>query len=411
MGKMRLASATFLLAAAILLASCGGSSGAPAMPSPSPTEAPASTRTPAAAPQTPTPDLLAGVPLPTSLETLTFVDPMHGWAIDTCSNVDIVAICDILATSDGGKTWHVQYRNVGRLQDLQFLDAQNGFASGKAEVFSIVATTDGGNTWTPRYPDNRFDLAAIQFVTPQHAFALASGAGVIFESADSGTTWAFNYGSPQCNFSSISFPTADEGWAAGGGADGPCLYQTTDGGKKWNKSFQGATDASVRDAFADFLGGSSTIPLSDLISHANQDCGWHTNIKFATADDGWLLVSCSSCFSGGFLILRTLDAGGKWGYVWGPTSCLMGCQTITGGRHPLFFLDADNVWRQGKIVQHSPDGGRTWSPNDESVECCESGPVFFVDAQHGWTLFNSGYIGTTTDGGLTWTVQAVTIEY
>jgi hypothetical protein len=59
--------------------------------------------------------------VPSGISALTFADPLHGWAIDACvSETKVPSIaelphCDILATNDGGQTWHVQ-RTVGGTQ-------------------------------------------------------------------------------------------------------------------------------------------------------------------------------------------------------------------------------------------------------------------------------------------------------
>lgn len=336
------------------------------------------------------------------ISALTFADPQHGWAIGECSDYDHGTKCTILATRDGGRTWRSQHRSIGRLRTLQFLDAQHGFAIATGADSSIVATADGGRTWTRRDLARNLALNAVDFVTPQQGFALASG--VIFQTIDGGQTWIFDYGSASCSFAAISFATRDAGMAAGSGQDGPCLYQASNGGETWSESFKSVTSPPVEEAFREFLdpGARPVTPLSEQLSRADESCAG-SDVHVASATGAWLTVGC---FSGGFAVLKTEDAGQTWDYAWGTTSCLMGCQTGNNGRFPLFFLDATRAWRQasGYAIGSTSDAGQTWTespPVDPSSSwCCDN--AVFVDASHGWVIVGEAAIAVTTDGGLTW---------
>src|SRR5262245_45922631 len=60
----------------------------------------------------------------------------------------------IYKTTDGGKTWALQFQNpdrAGFFDALAFWDEQNGLALGDpvGGRFQLVATTDGGASWKP----------------------------------------------------------------------------------------------------------------------------------------------------------------------------------------------------------------------------------------------------------------------
>ena len=96
-------------------------------------------------------------PSGTSLELLAvaFGDPAHGWVT---TRVDGSSRNHILATGDGGGSWHPQsyagYREA--LWDVAFADASHGWAVGswnwsEAEGGTIVGTSDGGKHWRKLY--------------------------------------------------------------------------------------------------------------------------------------------------------------------------------------------------------------------------------------------------------------------
>ena len=119
------------LVLAALAASCGGSS----RPSANPTvTAPAS---PPASPTTST--ALSG---PTGVSSLAFVDPMRGWAIRACTTTGgTTTPCDILATDDGGTTWHVQYRQFDFVMDFARYSWENNW----------IAILDNCSGWLQEY--------------------------------------------------------------------------------------------------------------------------------------------------------------------------------------------------------------------------------------------------------------------
>jgi len=377
-----------LVVVAALAVSCGGSSKA----EPTATASPEAT-----ARLTPLPT----TPPASGISTLTFVDAQQGWAIGECSDVKGSTGCTILATSDGGKTWHAQYRSTGRVQILQFLDAQNGFALGTGDGLSIIATTDGGSSWKPRDLGKNLDLTAIEFATPQQGFAL--GSGVIFQTTDGGQTWVFNYGSLTCSFSSIALPTADEGWAGGSGPTGPCLFKTTDGGRTWQVSFVGAESPSVEAAFVQSTLFGRLADPAQRISQFNRNC-FVTSLDFYNAREARLHIACDHMGMG--MTLTTDNGGASWEYASEQGECLMGCQTYryqSGAGGPVFYLDLLHVWQRTahQEISRSVDGGKTWDKVEAPELCCDADSIFFVDPDHGWITFGES-IALTDDGGRTW---------
>lgn len=94
----------------------------------------------------------------------------------------------IMASDDGGKTWHQQVSPVETtLFGVRFIDTQHGWAVGSDAV--ILHTEDGGLTWRPQRspitPRPLYDVA----VQGQTGWIVGE-AGTVIKSTDGGMTWA-----------------------------------------------------------------------------------------------------------------------------------------------------------------------------------------------------------------------------
>lgn len=129
----------------------------------------------------------ARVPSLNLLTSVYFPDEQHGWAVGH----DAV----ILATTDGGKTWVEQFKDVEREEgapflDVWFKDAQHGLVIGA--YGALLETTDGGAHWedvSERLAnDDGYHLNALTALNGGDLIVVGE-MGVIFRSADSGLTW------------------------------------------------------------------------------------------------------------------------------------------------------------------------------------------------------------------------------
>jgi photosystem II stability/assembly factor-like uncharacterized protein len=122
------------------------------------------------------------VPTRAMLTGIAFGDARHGWA----SGHDGV----ILATTDGGQTWHKQ-ESGGDLEtvflDTYFRDHANGFVVGA--YGQCLRTSDGGAKWIPLRPTE--DEAHFNQISaaPDGALYLAGESGTLLASRDEGATW------------------------------------------------------------------------------------------------------------------------------------------------------------------------------------------------------------------------------
>jgi photosystem II stability/assembly factor-like uncharacterized protein len=168
-----------------------------------------------------------------------FADAQHGWIAGTDDN-SMYGLA-VHATSDGGATWTVQWQGSGGgFSDLEVVDAQTVWIVGMGSPHSYqgeekLVTRDGGATWTtPAVSANGVALAGIDFVDPDHGFAVGFG-GSILATADGGVTWDVQrvavhdepyYSSTEPHFHDVHFVDAQHGWAL----DGAHLFVTQTGG-------------------------------------------------------------------------------------------------------------------------------------------------------------------------------------
>jgi photosystem II stability/assembly factor-like uncharacterized protein len=401
-----------------------------------------------------------------TLNSVSFVDALHGWAVGSCDEMGGPSI--ILATADGGATWQTQPSGTtDELGSVTFVDTAHGWLTGGGKVY---ATTDGGATWTPY--DAGVPAVAVSFADDQHGVAVGGGGGIatsvdggtqwqvrssvsptagippladitfadalhgwavgsgaILATTDGGATWASQ--APSADLKAVSFPDVMHGWAVGaeGLADqSPVILNTTDGGLDWQTQhtgtslgggFRGYTGIQFLDADHGWVTGSSgAFPLRAAHPTIGRttDGGSHwrfvqlrrvhnvaTAVSFVDARHGWVVCAPYNGDLAGSRVLRTIDGGLTWRG-----------QYTTGTRVTLravTFVDRLHGWAVGGtsagrcVVLSTTNGGRTWSRRDLSSQDPYGGlKVAFTDARHGW-IANGSTVLATTDGGRHWVTQ------
>jgi len=213
-----------------------------------------------------------------------------------------------LVTTDAGATWATREIKSGHLRNIDFIDADHGFAVGDSGL--LVATSDAGKTWEPRKTALKENLAAIQFIG-QSGWA-AGYDGVIIHSSDGGKTWAPQQTGTKESLESIFFVDADHGWAVGWAG---IILRTTDGGKTWQHIRSDAAQWSL------------------------------SSVYFRDEKSGWAVG-----FAG--TILRTHDGGVTWAALTSPVKTWLSAIAFDGKNRG--WIAADDC------ILESDDGGETW---------------------------------------------------
>lgn len=231
----------------------------------------------------------------------------------------------ILRSNNGGGSWDsipLSGQPAASLNDLFFVDAQNGFASGSINGNQLlIKTTDNGNTWTTVTPEPaaQYPIVAVSFSDAMNG--LASNNLKLYRTTDGGATWTSQ--TPSYFISALYHKSANIVFASGGdmNSNEAVLYRSTDGGQTWAPVLQ-ETNTTVfvssfgRVIFPDqntgFVHFQSTNLLYRSIDGGNNwlaltipTAGIIQDYDFSTIDTGRALTSEGEIF-------KTIDGGNSW---------------------------------------------------------------------------------------------------
>ena len=155
---------------------------------------------------------------------------------------------DILATTDGGRTWQSQRHIPTSIDDISFVGRNTGWAAGfKGAIYN---TTDGGRVWSQQrtelefnehYTDPKNDdaknfiVSGIHFVDAKNGLAASSASeeelGRIIGTSNGGETWSRKLIAQGEGIRDVFLLSPTEGWAAP--RFPKYIYHTGDGGRYW----------------------------------------------------------------------------------------------------------------------------------------------------------------------------------
>jgi len=148
----------------------------------------------------------------------------------------------VIRSTDGGMSWGKTnlFTLASALIDVLFLNADTGFASGKAVPPSlggvILATVDGGDTWSVRHLTGHHDDYIWKLQTPDSVHIYGSveavvGTGTrIVRSSDAGATWTTQAVTPPVPYMQVmGFLDTLHGFVGGN----QILLETLNGGQSW----------------------------------------------------------------------------------------------------------------------------------------------------------------------------------
>jgi photosystem II stability/assembly factor-like uncharacterized protein len=183
--------------------------------------------------------------------TVFFVDANNGWMGGTTAfgeDAEEPLPSAIMATTDGGTTWHAQNNVPVAIYDLFFLDGRNGWASGALGY--LYHTNDAGLSWNQQHSEietnvnmmipgsegaRKFKVQRVQFINPEVGFAAASSddddTGRFMATSNGGKSWRRQWILADSGLLDVYFANENEGW--GIAIRGNFVYHTTDGGKNW----------------------------------------------------------------------------------------------------------------------------------------------------------------------------------
>lgn len=303
----------------------------------------------------------------------------------------------IMRSANGGAAWRQVHRDalgadLSVLWSAAFAGPAHGWVVGRA---SVLATTDRGKHWALQYAGSPkmglFDVAAAD---PRHAWAVGrrevkrggdhTHVAVILSTSDGGASWRLRSLPQLAWLRGVAFADARHGWAVGEDEqlDGVILA-TEDGGAHWREQarYKWASLQDVACAGASrvwVVGGPNQYPVSTLDPMPP-------------------------------VILASTDGGAHWEVQ--VSADELADSNMTG----VDFVDSQHGWAIGGggrgFVLATSDGGKTWSAQATGASKLNGhlnyNAVSFSDARHGWIIANHTALLTTSDGGATW--QVVTL--
>ena len=262
------------------------------------------------------------VPVDCRLDSLSFVDPLHGWAVggyEMPTSGRRVGV--VLRTADGGETWQrVPTPGLPWLHRVRFADRLDGLAYGEVSSLQrsgIYLTRDGGRTWTTItgfapsgwVDGDTYDRASFALVSSRRGMVWFDGTR--FDNAP-----AIDGRIPLLH--RVKFSESGIGWAIG---ERGSVYRSQDRGRSWRPAIE-----------------SSTIPGLDSVE-------WQA-----------LAVRGPCVWVAGFpagVILHSHDEGATWEVT---------RTGLNGDLTALHFVDQQRGWAVGSLgrILITEDGGFTW---------------------------------------------------
>jgi hypothetical protein len=335
-----------------------------------------------------------------NLRAIAFVNTSTGWAAGDGT---------IVATTDGGRTWHSQYTGRVQFTSLSFTPGGSGWAAGVDPIRGngiLMGTNDGGRTWK-KLPEPRNTLRTISFPEASFGLGVSGGSpmapseaterstpffgGRLAVASNQGYTWRFedqpllidSACSAGAYASFVAYQAAvlvsknfgtDWQHAYSAPVDTHITWYASvrcNGGSVWALFATGARGMQQRSYLlvrGDQTGNNWTPVLQNKrtpdaypqVNVADGPAEAPGDYSVPDANTAFVLGICLPCQDAGAVtIISTTDAGAHWTSV----STILG---ITAAGPPaISFVDPSHGWVAGVngskgVVLATSDGGRSW---------------------------------------------------
>ena len=291
-----------------------------------------------------------------TLLDIDFVDSRHGWTVGH----DGV----ILATADGGDSWHSQQSGFElTLRSVEFVDPLAGWAVGHLGL--ILHTPDGGLTWTIQGSDVALgqNLIFVRFEDRNNGWIISERGSFSLRTTDSGVTWKRQFFDSTLLRSDGFILDGDHAWAA---LQSGRVLSTANSGDTWD-SHEGINTVQI-----------GTTGVFFLDQQHGWIAGWRGKQQGLTSG-----VQFVKYLTDG-MVARTTDGGRSWTRVDSDTGRFL---------WDVVFKDQNRGWAVGSFghAMSSSDGGLTWTPEPTGTDSTLRA-LTLSDSATGWAVGDYGTI-------------------
>lgn len=205
---------------------------------------------------------------------------------------------DMVATSDGGRTWRPMYF-PGEPDGFRFISPNQGWMF--SEGGPIISTADGGRTWSDaaiKWSDSGDHRVHSMDFEPSGTFGLASGTdGTILKSTDGGKTWSRTRTGRNDDLLSATILPDKDAWTAGKGVAwatgrGGVLLHSEDSGETWGWTPSSTPADLVAIRFsADGEKGFAIGPGATIRRTSDRGRTWEDGAPYRVSPAPWYYVS------------------------------------------------------------------------------------------------------------------------
>lgn len=335
------------------------------------------------------------------LSDVGFVDELNGWTV----GADGI----ILHTSDGGASWEIQGEGLTTVQldKISVVNLTHAFACGSDGV--IIYTNDG-TTWNSVNTGTTERFYGIDMFDAIHGIAVGKSETIYYTT--DGSTWNPATTKPSIggkDFNAVAMADQNTAWLVGDGfpflALKSVFAKTTDGGNTW--TLWEADEMIMENMWAiDFASPTQGVAVgSNGWVFVTTDCNTWTPLPRYFADNSSAVAIVGDkiwATSGNGIIYYSENFGSNWSLL----------PDVNGNYlYKLNVIDNDRVIAVGyaSSFAKTDDGGKNWRSGSVIANNNMSQQLWGVDfatSDIGWVAGSGGFIAKTSDGAVSWVLQA-----
>lgn len=277
----------------------------------------------------------------------------------------------VFRSTDNGSSWtQVPTPFIANFAPASDLAANSHALFAGTGLSGVYRSTDTGYAWTKVNPSPTGDFTAALCATSTHLYATAVG-GTVLRADSLGNGWTpVNTGLPPSEPAGSIPAIASSGSALVVGTDRLGIYRSVNLGASWAQSNPGLRAVRIMDLLAE-------------PAHL-----------FAAAD------------SNGFF--RSTDQGSTWTLInTGTLAANVGYYSLA--RTPNYLLAGAGTVANPNLVYRSTNQGTNWTLSATNINLRTVYAFWVGAADSVWATGNAG-ISSSTDGGLTWTMQTASMS-